>query len=58
VLLADLIWTSLKIEQYEEGEAEHTRILELDSIEEVRINATPSVSSIPPRSKTPLQQKY
>jgi hypothetical protein len=40
VLPADLIWTSPKIEQYEEGEAEQTRRLELDSIEEVRINAT------------------
>jgi hypothetical protein len=29
-----------KIEQYEEGEAEHTRRLELNSTKEVRINAT------------------
>jgi hypothetical protein len=40
VLLADSIWTSPKIEQYEEGEAEHTRRLELDSTEEIRVNAT------------------
>jgi hypothetical protein len=40
MLPADLIWTSLKIEQYEEGEAEHTQRLELDSAEEVRVNAT------------------
>jgi hypothetical protein len=40
VLPADLIWTSPKIEQYDEGEAEHTQRLELDSIEEVRVNAT------------------
>jgi hypothetical protein len=40
VLSADLIWTSPKIEQYEEGEAEHTRRLELDSTEEVRVNTT------------------
>jgi hypothetical protein len=40
VLLADLIWTSPKIEQYKEGEVEHTRRLELDSTKEVRINAT------------------
>jgi hypothetical protein len=40
VLPADLLWTSPKIEQYEEGEAEHTRRLELDSTEEVRINTT------------------
>jgi hypothetical protein len=40
VLPAYLIWTSPKIEQYEEGEVEQTQSLELDSIEEVRINAT------------------
>jgi hypothetical protein len=40
MLPADLIWTSPKIEQYEEGEAEHTQRLELDSTEEVRVNAT------------------
>ena len=31
---------SLRIEQYDEGEAEHTRRLELDSTEEVRVNTT------------------
>ena len=40
VLPADLIWMSPRIEQYDEGEAEHTRRLELDSTKEVRINAT------------------
>jgi hypothetical protein len=40
VLPADLIWTSPKIVQYEEGEAKHTRRLELDSTEEVKVNAT------------------
>jgi hypothetical protein len=40
VLPVDLIRTSPKIEQYEEGEAEHTRRLELDNAEEVRVNAT------------------
>ena len=40
VIPADLIWTSPRIEQYDEGEAEHTRRLELDSSEEVRVNAT------------------
>jgi hypothetical protein len=40
VLLADLIWTSPKIEQYEDGEAEQTRRLKLDYTEEVRINTT------------------
>ena len=37
VLPADLIWTSPRIEQYEEGEAEHTQRL---STEEVRVNTT------------------
>jgi hypothetical protein len=40
VLPVDLIWTSPRIEQYNEGEAEHTRRLEMDSTEEVRVNAT------------------
>jgi hypothetical protein len=40
MLLADLIWTSPKIEQYEEREAEHTQRLELNNTEEVRVNAT------------------
>jgi hypothetical protein len=40
VLPADLIWTSPKIKQYDEGEVEHTQRLELDSTEEVRVNAT------------------
>jgi transposase InsO family protein len=40
VLLTYLIWTSPRIEQYEEGEAEHTRRLELDNTEEIRINTT------------------
>jgi hypothetical protein len=40
VLPADLICTSPRIEQYDEGDAEHTHRLELDSTEEVRINAT------------------
>ena len=39
-LPADLIWNSLRIEQYDEGEAEHMRWLKLDSAEEVRVNAT------------------
>jgi hypothetical protein len=39
VLPASLIWISPKFEQYE-GEAEHTWRLELDSTEEVRVNAT------------------
>ena len=40
VLPVDLIWKSPKIEWYEEGEAEQTKKLELDSIKKARINAT------------------
>jgi hypothetical protein len=40
VLPADLIWTSPRIEQYNEGKAEHTQRFELDGLEEVRVNAT------------------
>ena len=40
VLPADLIWNSPRIEQYDEVKEEHTRRLELDSAEEVRVNAT------------------
>jgi transposase InsO family protein len=40
VLPADLMWTSSRIEQYDEGKAEHTRRLELDGMEEVQVNAT------------------
>jgi hypothetical protein len=40
MLPTDLIWTSPKIKQYEEEEAEHTQRLELDSAEEVRVNTT------------------
>lgn len=36
MLPADLIWMSPKIEQYEEGEAEETRRLEIDSLKDVR----------------------
>jgi transposase InsO family protein len=38
VLPADLIWTSPKIEQYKEREAEHTQKLKLDSTEEFKVN--------------------
>ena len=34
-----MIWNSPKIEQYDEGEAEHTRRLEIDCAEEVRANS-------------------
>lgn len=39
VLPANLIWMSPRIEQYEEGEAEETRRLEIDTLEEVRDSA-------------------
>src|SRR6185437_13780300 len=38
-LLADIIWKSPRIEAYQEGEADEAQQLELDSVEEVRINA-------------------
>jgi hypothetical protein len=40
MLPTDLIWISLRIEQYDEGEAEHTRRLKLDGTEDIRVNAT------------------
>jgi transposase InsO family protein len=40
VLSADLIWTSPRIEQYDEGEVEHIQRLELDNTKEIRVNAT------------------
>jgi len=39
ILPADLMWKSPRVEAYQEGEADEARQLELDSIEEVRINA-------------------
>jgi hypothetical protein len=33
------MWKSQRLEMYEEGEADQTRYLELDSVEEVRCNA-------------------
>jgi hypothetical protein len=40
MLPTGLIWISSRIEQYDEGEVEHTQRLELDDLEEVRVNAT------------------
>ena len=39
ILPADIIWKSPRVEAYQEGEADEARQLELDSVEEVRINA-------------------
>jgi transposase InsO family protein len=39
ILSADLIWNSPKVEQYDEGEADDTQRLEIDSAEEVKLNA-------------------
>jgi hypothetical protein len=39
ILLADLIWNSPRVEQYNEGEAYDTRRLEIDSAEEIELNA-------------------
>ena len=39
ILLADLIWNSPRVEQYIEGEADETWWLEIDSAEEIKLNA-------------------
>ena len=39
ILPADLMWKSTRIEAYQEGEGDEARQLELDSVEEARINA-------------------
>ena len=39
ILPADIMWKSSKLEVYQEGEVDESRQLELDSVEEVRINA-------------------
>ena len=39
VLPADIMWRSPRVEAYQEGEADEARQLELDSLEEVRVNA-------------------
>jgi hypothetical protein len=39
ILPADIMWKSPRIEMYEEGEADETRQLELDSVKEARCNA-------------------
>jgi hypothetical protein len=36
-----LIWSSPRVEQYDEGEADDTRRLEIDSAKEVKLNALP-----------------
>ena len=35
---ADIMWKSPRVEAYQEGEADEARQLELDSVEEARIN--------------------
>ena len=39
ILPADIMWKSPRVEVYQEGEVDEARQLELDSVEEVRINA-------------------
>ena len=39
ILPADIMWKSPRVEAYQEGEADEARQLELDSIEEARVNA-------------------
>jgi len=38
ILPADLIWNSPRVEQYNEGEADKTRWLEIDSAGEIKLN--------------------
>ena len=38
-LPADIMWKSPRVEAYQEGEADETRQLKIDSVEEARINA-------------------
>ena len=39
ILPVDIMWKSPRVESYQEGEADEARQLELDSVEEARINA-------------------
>ena len=39
ILPADIMWKSPRVEAYQEGEADEARQLELDSVEEAKINA-------------------
>ena len=39
ILPTDIMWKSPRVEAYQEGEADEARQLELDSVQEVRINA-------------------
>ena len=39
ILSADIMWKSPRVEAYQEGEADEARQLELDTVEEARINA-------------------
>ena len=39
ILLVDLIWNSPRVEQYNEGEIDETRWLEINSAKEIKLNA-------------------
>ena len=39
ILPVDLIWNSPRVEQYNEGEADETRWLEIDNAKEVKLKA-------------------
>ena len=39
ILPADIMWRSPRVEAYQEGEVDEARKLELDSVEEARVNA-------------------
>ena len=39
ILPVDIMWKSLRVDAYQEGKADEARQLELDTVEEARINA-------------------
>ena len=39
ILSVDLIWNSPRVEQYNEGEIDETRWLEINSAKEIKLNA-------------------
>ena len=43
ILPTDIMWRSPRVEAYQEGEADEARQLELDSVEEARVNALNSI---------------
>ena len=52
ILPADIMWKSPRVEVYQEGEVDEARQLELDSVEEVRINALTQSARYTTRKET------